>query len=460
MRATVACCTGGAQTRPSATDIWGMSVHKREEDMRRVFQSGLVPLAVPLVLIGLSSQAFGQAVEVEPNEPCVEAQDIGPIDVTGASSVQGSLDTPPDEPDIDFFRFSATPGARVTANHEGEDTGAGTLPDPLLGLFDTDCNLLASNDDSGVGLNSRLTFDVPVDGVFVLAATSFPDFDFTGAGGNSGTYQLTISSPPPFIGSISGRIVDARTGEPLPGNEPPFASADLLRCDGDICDLVSSQSADAEGRFRFERDFEGQPLDVGTYQVIAFANEFEEAQTDPFDVGEGEDFDVGDIPIQPLPLTFSDIQPCENLLPQGDTCQYSFRVTNNTDAPVRGLVWSLVDGFELLSELGFTRFEASTRAGSRQAIRERLELEPLGEATLEFQFDVPPFVIGAEFCTRAFVGVDPSPLVTTVRESFLFCIIGTATGFEVMSESESQTIFESLSGKPRRSPEKRPVPAR
>lgn len=229
MRATVACCTGGAQTRPSATDIWGMSVHKREEDMRRVFQSGLVPLAVPLVLIGLSSQAFGQAVEVEPNEPCVEAQDIGPIDVTGASSVQGSLDTPPDEPDIDFFRFSATPGARVTANHEGEDTGAGTLPDPLLGLFDTDCNLLASNDDSGVGLNSRLTFDVPVDGVFVLAATSFPDFDFTGAGGNSGTYQLTISSPPPFIGSISGRIVDARTGEPLPGNEPPFASADLLR---------------------------------------------------------------------------------------------------------------------------------------------------------------------------------------------------------------------------------------
>jgi hypothetical protein len=177
-------------------------------------------------------------------------------------------------------------------------------------------------------------------------------------------------------------------------------------------------------------------------------------------VGEGADFDVGDIPLQPPEISFSDIQPCEDLLPQGDTCQYSVRVTNNTDAPVRGLAWSIVDGFGLLSSLGSTTFEASTRGGSRQAVRERLDLEPLGEATLEFQFDVPPFVLGAEFCTRAFIGVDPSPLVTTVRESFLFCIIGSDTGFEVMSESESQKIFQSLIGKSRSSPEKRPVPAR
>jgi hypothetical protein len=130
--------------------------------------------------------------------------------------------------------------------------------------------LLASNDDAGVGVNSRLLFDVPADGVFVLAATSFPDFDFTGQGDFSGTYQLTISPPPPFLASISGRIVDARTGEPLPGDESPFAFADLLRCVGDICEVVNSQSADGEGRFRFERDFDGQPLPVGTYQVVAF----------------------------------------------------------------------------------------------------------------------------------------------------------------------------------------------
>ena len=377
----------------------------------------------------------------------------------GPFAVQGSLDTPPDEPDVDFFRFSATPGAQLVADHEGQDTGAGTLPDPFLGLFDSDCNLLASNDDA-VGFNSRLSFEVPPDGVLVLAASSCCDEQFTGDGGSSGTYQLTISQAPPSIGSISGRIVDARTGEPLPGNEPPFAFADLLLCEDDFCSSVNSQGADGEGRFRFDQDFNGQPLPVGAYQVVASANEYESAATDPFEVDEVEDVDIGDIPLEPPAISVSDVQPCDDLLPQGDTCLYSFQLNNNTNARIRGIAWSLVDGFDLGSSLDFTLFEASTRGGSRQAFRERLALQPFGEATLEFQFDVPPFVIGATFCTRVFVGVDPSPLVTTVREAFLFCITGGATGFEVMSESESQKMFESLSGRSRNSPDKRPVPTR
>ena len=428
--------------------------------MKRLAQSITILLAMSFLMIGFSSRASAQAVEEEPNAPCVEAQDLGPIDVTGTFSVQGSLDTPPEEPDVDFFRFSTTPWALLVADHEGQTTGAGTLSDPFLGLFDSDCNLLALNDDA-VGLNSRLNFEVPSDGVFILAASSCCDEQFTGDGGSSGTYQLTIAPAPPPIGAISGRIVDARTGEPLPGNEPPFAFADLLRCeDGDCFDVVSSQSADGEGRFRFERDFNDQPLPVGTYQVTAFANEFEPAQTDLFEVGEGEEFDVGDIPLQPPLFSVSDIRPCDDLLPQGDICRYSFRVTNNTDARLRGAAWSMVDGSGLGSSLTFTQFEASTRSGSRQAVRERVALGPLGEATLEFRFDVPAFVIGATFCTRVLIGVDPSPLVTTVRESFLFCITGGTTGFEVMSASESQKMFESLSGKSRSSPEKRPVSAR
>jgi hypothetical protein len=428
--------------------------------MKRFIQGSFKLLAIACLVSSFSPQAFAQAAEIEPNDPCVEAQDLGQIDVTSPFSIQGSLDTPPEEPDVDFFRFSAPPGAELRADHEGQDTGAGTLADPLLGLFDSDCNLLASDDDSGFGLNSRLRFAVSSDGFFVLAASSFPDDQFTGDGFDSGTYQLTISPPPPSIGSISGRIIDALTGEPLPGNEPPFASAELLRCEDGNCEFVSFQSADAEGRFRFERDANDQPLDVGTYQAIASAEEYEQAATDPFEVGEGEDVDIGDIPLELLAISVSDIQPCGDLLPQGDTCRYSFQLNNNTNAPVSGIVWSIVDAFDLGSSLGFTLFEASTRDASRQVVRERFALKALGEATLEFQFDVPSFVIGAEFCTRVFVGVDPSPLVTTVREVFLFCIMGTDTGFEVMSESESQKIFQSLSGNSRNPPEKSPAPAR
>lgn len=420
--------------------------------MKRRSQVSFTFLAVFCLLIGFSSQAFAQAVEVEPNDPCAEAQDLGEIDLTGPFSVEGSLDTPPEEPDVDFFRFSATPGAQLIADHEGV-----TLGDPFLGLFDSGCNLLQLNDDS-VGLNSRLRFEVPADGVFILAASSCCDSQFTGDGGSSGTYQLTVAQAPPSIGSISGRVVDALTGEPLPGNEPPFAFVELLRCENDTCFGVNSQNVDGEGRFRFEQDFEGQPLPVGTYQVRAFANEYEQAETDRFEVAEGEDVDIGDIPLQPPDISFSDIQPCQDLLPQGDVCHYSVTLRNNTDASIRGLAWSIVDGFGLGSSLGFTQFEASTRSGSRQVVRERLDLEPSGEATLEFQFAVPAFVFGATFCTRVFAGVDPRPLVITIRESFLFCITGGDSGFEVMSEIESQKMFQSLSEKSRNLREKSQAP--
>lgn len=415
--------------------------------MQRFVQAGFKFLVMVCLAGGFSSHALAQTEENEPNDTCPTAQVIGEIDVKTPFIVSGSLDTPPDVPDVDFFRFEAPPGAQLVANHEGQDTGKGTLPDPFLGLFDSECNLLAVNDDSGT-LNSRLQFIVPADGVFILAASSCCDDQFTGAGGSSGTYELTVASAPHSIGSISGRIVDAQTGQPLPGNVSPFAFAELFRCNGGGCfEFVNSQNTDDEGRFRFDQDFTGQSLTVGTYQIRAFANDFQQAETSPFEVDEDEDFDVGDIRLQPPPISFSDIQPCQDLLPQGDTCRYSVRLRNNTNAPIEGLAWSLVDGFGLGSSLTFTLFEASTEDGSQQAVRQRVSVEPSGNQTVQFQFDVPAFVVGATFCTRVLLGVDPSPLVITVREAFLFCITGGNTGFQVMSEAESQKIFRALSRK-------------
>lgn len=415
--------------------------------MQRVVQAGFKFLMMVCLAGGFFSHALAQTTETEPNDTCPTAQVIGEIDVKTPFIVSGSLDTPPDVPDVDFFRIEAPPGAQLLADHEGQVTGKGTLPDPFLGLFDSECNLLAVNDDTG-SLNSRLQFIVPADGVFILAASSCCDDQFTGAGGSSGTYELTVSSAPPSIGSVSGRIVDAQTGQPLPGNVPPFAFAELFRCNGGGCfEFVNSQNADDEGRFRFDQDFTGQPLSVGTYQIRAFANDFQQAETSPFEVDEGEDFDVGDIPLQPPPISFSDIQPCQDLRPQGDTCRYSVRLRNNTNAPIEGLAWSPVDGFGLGSSLTFTLFEASTQDGSQQAVRQRVAVEPSGNQTLQFQFDVPAFVLGATFCTRVLLGLDPSPLVITVREAFLFCITGGETGFQVMSEAKSQKIFRALSGK-------------
>ncbi len=406
------------------------------------FKRIILTFALTLCLAGgPSSQAFAQAEDTEPNDTCAAAQEVGTLDSDGLF-VTGSLDTPPDDPDVDFFSFMAAPGTTLIAELEGEDTEQGTLPDPLVGLFDSDCNLAGFNDDGGEGVNARLLFEVPDDGVVILAASAFDDFNFLGKGVVSGSYGLSVAPAPPPIGSIVGRVIDATTGEPL----PPPAFVVLLRCDefGECEEDVADQSTDGEGRFRFERDFDGQPLGAGTYQLVAFADDYEDGTTEPFDVGGGENLDVGDIALSPAPFVFSNIVPCEDLLPQGDTCRYSVTLRNNTDAAFDGLAWSLVDGFGLPSSLGGTFFEASTVRGSRMAVRAPVSLRPFGEQTLYFRFDVPAFALGTEFCASIFLGVDPEPLVTTVRQAFLFCISGTDDGFEVVSAPETGNVAASV----------------
>jgi hypothetical protein len=429
--------------------------------MQRFAQISSRLLAILCVSGWFSSQALAQATDTEPNNSCPAAQDVGVLDGGSPFLATGSLDTPPDEPDVDFFKLEATPGASWVADLAGEPTGQGTLPDPFLGLLESDCNLVALNDDTGT-FNSRLQFVVPADGVVILAASSCCDEQFTGAGGSGGTYELTVSQATPAVGSIAGRVVDATTGEPLPGNSPPFAFVELFRCDEIECiEVVSSQNTDDEGRFRFERDFADQPLPLGTYHIRASANDFEENATDPFNVAEGEDFEVGEIPLGPPAISFLDIQPCADLLPQGDTCRYSVTVRNNTNAAIEGRAWSPVDGFGLGSSLTLTLFEASIARGSRQAVRARVAVDPSGDQALQFQFDVPPFVLGATFCPRIFLGVNPEPLVITVRQAFLFCITRGDAGFQVMSESESQKIAKSLRGRSgmlRQVPAAEPVP--
>ena len=415
--------------------------------MRRSAQFGTIVLTVSC-LACLSSQALAQAIDIEPNDSCVAAQDVGAVDGDDLLIVTGSLDTPPEEPDVDFFRLQAPPGVTLVAELDGEATGQGTLPDPFLGAFDADCDLIDINDDAGT-LNSRLLIVVPDDGVIILAASSFPDDEFTGAGDTSGSYELSISQAPPPIGSIAGRVVDATSGLPLSGRSAPFAFVALLRCDAEEClELVAEEAAGRGGRFRFERDLADRPLLAETYQVIAVADEFEETATEPFDVAEDEDVDLGDIALEPRSIAFSDIQPCGDTLPQGGRCRYSVTVNNNTDTAFEGLAWSVVDGFEIPSSLSFTRFEASAVRGALQAVRVPVSLEPFGSQTLGFRFDLPASAAGAEFCTEIYLGTRPVPLVNTVRQAFLFCLAGTDSGAQVMSASAGRKTAKSLGGRP------------
>jgi hypothetical protein len=190
--------------------------------MRTILRSSFHLLLQVGLLLGLARSSAAQ-LEVEPNEFCASPQIV--VLNGGALSIQGSIDTPPFDPDVDFFMFAATPGSFLTV-----DLQSVSGLDPLLGFFDSSCNLLQVNDDFN-GRSSHLEIFVPADGIVVLAAAAFADFGFTGSGGSSGAYLLTAVPPPPSIGSIAGGLVDAVTGTPLPGTEQPFGMAQLLRCD-------------------------------------------------------------------------------------------------------------------------------------------------------------------------------------------------------------------------------------
>jgi hypothetical protein len=115
----------------------------------------------------------------------------------------------PDGGDVDFYRFRARAGDILIIETV---PGLQTM-DSLIGLFDADGNLLLADDDSGVGILSKLAVQILVDGVYAVGVTTFPDFDFTGAGGDFGRYVLQINR---YRGTIVPATDDGAVEVPIP----------------------------------------------------------------------------------------------------------------------------------------------------------------------------------------------------------------------------------------------------
>jgi hypothetical protein len=167
---------------------------------------GVLLLVVAFALASVS-RASAQGIDIEPNSACQTPQGLGLI--TLPFTLNGNLESAPGRPDVDFFGFRANPGARLIVDLEGRATNRGTLSDPFLGAFDSTCTRIEVDDDGGEGLNSRLAFQVPDDGIVILGVTVCCDDQFVGRE-SGGTYVLTISP----AGRIRGTIVDG-LGNPL-----------------------------------------------------------------------------------------------------------------------------------------------------------------------------------------------------------------------------------------------------
>ncbi len=159
-----------------------------------------MPLEPSLAPSGIAASAM-MAPGLEPNDTCFVATDLtlDTLPLWIHDTLSGS---PHPNGDVDFFRIAGTPNAQVTVDLEGQATGQGSLGDPFLGAFDSNCNLIASDDDGGVPPNSRLVLTFPVDGILVLGVTAYPDTAFNEGG--SGSYLLTVQefAPQPPVANF------------------------------------------------------------------------------------------------------------------------------------------------------------------------------------------------------------------------------------------------------------------
>ena len=112
--------------------------------------------------------------------------------VPGAGAVSGSIETPDD---ADLFRIELVAGRSYVFTLQRTPDG---LADPQLGLYGPGLGLVASDDDSAGGGNSRLSFTAPTSGSYYVAAADY--------GLGTGAYTLRAAlqdTAPPLLQSLS-----------------------------------------------------------------------------------------------------------------------------------------------------------------------------------------------------------------------------------------------------------------
>lgn len=118
--------------------------------------------AVALLALCNAAHAIG---ELEPNNTLATAQLIGapgaPFVITGGRPFADTSD--------DFFRFQALSGGMLRIAASSPDG----LADSIMGLFNGNGLLLASNDDAGGGTMSVIEFMLPTAGTYVLGLSGY-----------------------------------------------------------------------------------------------------------------------------------------------------------------------------------------------------------------------------------------------------------------------------------------------
>ena len=184
----------------SGTTDYASGPHSNSEVLFTPDEDGTYYIAAGNFMSGIRDEDVGTyTLQVSIDDFRDDTDTTGTVEVGG--SVTGEIEAQGDE---DWFAVTLEAGKTYQIDMEGSETDGGTLENPFLyTMRDADGNYLrlasgsrnvfTSDQDSGEGLNSRVTFTPDEDGTYYLVAASGGHILAADSHGRSlGTYTLSV----------------------------------------------------------------------------------------------------------------------------------------------------------------------------------------------------------------------------------------------------------------------------
>jgi hypothetical protein len=191
-----ATAAGQNDTRSAAQRLYGFGTGAWEDEaatMHGTLSPAPVAIAVAAEDNGAISSAVATGIGVDGRQAITTSGDLG----DGPHGTLGDK-----KGDFDFYRVAGIAGQTLTVSTDGSASSTNTV----VGVYDAAGQLLGSDDDSGIGLQSKLAFAIPSTGdYFVVVAGKSPAGDFPADPNNSGSgfgsadtgaYKVLIAAAP------------------------------------------------------------------------------------------------------------------------------------------------------------------------------------------------------------------------------------------------------------------------
>jgi hypothetical protein len=328
-------------------------------------------VGVLLCLSGLAAAPAMATGDKEPNNLCSLPQSVGKL---SDASIIGTVP----QYDSDFFLVKAQAGAQLEFVAVGQDNGSGygLLPYPLVGIYDSGCNLIASSGDYYQTAIAKTHFTVPADGKYVVELASCCSL---GGGNYQGDYLATVAAyvPPP---KISGHVTD------INGNPLSYGYATLYHCpsgDYELCTVEYVFSTAVEsGAYSLT----SESLVVGdAYQVAAQDYYGGPPSRSPVFVLTQADMSF-DLRALPQPVAIPEVSWSDGSVPDGGSAQLLTRLTNQTDEVEKIDVWLSISMVGMGSEMPYSRYQQGKPASTKPLT---VTLNPRQSKNVSLSFTAP-----------------------------------------------------------------------